>query len=72
MKTSELRELTIKELEEQIENEKAFLSKQKLNHAVSPLDNPLKLKESRRNVARLITVLREKQLEEEKTNSTAQ
>ena len=64
MKASELKELTIKELEERIENEQSLLSKQKLNHAVSPLDNPLKIKETRRNVARLMTVLRQKQLTE--------
>lgn len=66
MKASELRELTIKEIEEQIENEESFLTKQRLNHAVSPLDNPMKLKEMRRNVARLKTILRQKQLEENK------
>lgn len=66
MKASELRELTIKEIKEQIENEESFLTKQQLNHAVSPLDNPMKLKEMRRNVARLKTVLRQKQLEENK------
>ena len=65
MKASELRELTIKELEEQLENEKSFLVKQKLNHAVSQLDNPLKIKETRRNVARLETILREKELNED-------
>lgn len=65
MKATELRELTVKEILEQLENEKSFLAKQRLNHAVSPLDNPLKLKEARRNVARLMTVLREKQLKEE-------
>ena len=65
MKAPELRELTIKELEEQLENERNFLTKQRLNHAVSPLDNPLKLKEARKNVARLLTILREKQLKEE-------
>lgn len=66
MKAPELRELTIKEIEEQIENESTFLTKQRLNHAVSPLDNPMKLQEMRRNIARLKTVLREKQLEENK------
>ena len=65
MKASELRELTVKEIEEQIENEQSFLIKQRLNHAVSPLDNPMKLQETRRNIARLKTVLREKQLNEE-------
>lgn len=65
MKASELRELTVKEIEEQIENEQSFMIKQRLNHAVSPLDNPMKLQETRRNIARLKTVLREKQLNEE-------
>lgn len=65
MKASELRELTIKELEEQLENEKSFLVKQRLNHAVSQLDNPMKIQETRKNVARLSTILREKQLKED-------
>lgn len=65
MKASELREKTKKELEEQLDNEKNYLLKQRLNHAVSPLDNPLKLKEARKNIARLNTILREKQLNEE-------
>jgi large subunit ribosomal protein L29 len=65
MKAPELRELTVKEISEQIDNEKSFLAKQRLNHAVSPLDNPQKIKEARRKVARLMTILREKQLKEE-------
>jgi large subunit ribosomal protein L29 len=65
MKAPELRELTVKELLEQVDNEKSFLAKQRLNHAVSPLDNPQKIKEARRKVARLMTILREKQLKEE-------
>ncbi len=65
MKASEVRELSLKEIEEKIENEQELLIKQRLNHAVSPLDNPLKLKETRRNVARLKTILREKELNED-------
>ncbi len=64
MKASEIRELTLQELEERIETEKNLLIKQKLNHAISPLDNPLKIKEARRNVARMMTVLAEKQKSE--------
>ena len=64
MKASELKELTIKEIEEKIENEESLLTKQKLNHTVSPLDNPLKIKETRRNIARMKTVLRQKQITE--------
>lgn len=65
MKALELRELTVKEIEEKIENEESFLAKQQLNHAVSQLDNPMKLKEARKSIARLKTVLREKQLKED-------
>ena len=63
MKTSEIRELSVKEIEERIENENNFLFRQHLNHAISPLDNPLKLRESRRNIARLNTILNQKKSE---------
>ena len=69
MKAAELKELTLKELQERIENEESFLIKQKLNHAVSPLDNPQKIKETRRNVARLKTVLTEKLKQESSKDS---
>ncbi len=65
MNASELRELTVKEILEKIDTEKTFLVKQRLNHAVSQLDNPLKLKIARKNIARLLTVLREKELKEQ-------
>ena len=64
MKATELRELSLKELEEKIDNEKSLLAKQKLNHAISPLDNPQKIKETRRNIARLTTVFHQKQITE--------
>jgi large subunit ribosomal protein L29 len=63
MKTSEIRELTAKEIEERIENEKSLIFRQKMNHAISPLDNPMKIRETRRNIARLETLLRQKQKE---------
>ena len=63
MKTSEIRELSAKEIEERIDNEKALIFKQKMNHAISPLDNPMKIRETRRNIARLETILRQKQNE---------
>lgn len=64
MKNSEIKELTTKELEERIDTEKAHLTRLKLNHAVSPLDNPLKIKEARKNVARMKTELRKRELNE--------
>ncbi len=62
MKTKEIRELTDKELVERIDNESSYLQKLKLNHAISPLDNPNKIKEARRNIARLKTELHQRQL----------
>ena len=64
MKSSEIKELTTKELEERIDTEKTHLTRLKLNHAVSPLDNPLKIKETRKNIARLKTELRKRELNE--------
>jgi len=63
MKTTEIRELSVKEIEERIENEKNLIFRQRMNHAISPLDNPMKIKETRRNIARLETILRQKQNE---------
>jgi large subunit ribosomal protein L29 len=64
MKTSEIKELTTKEIVERIDIEKENLVRLRLNHAVSPLDNPLKLKETKKNIARLKTILRQRELSE--------
>ena len=55
MKQSEIIELTDNELQERLDNEKDYLARLRLNHAISPLDNPNKIVVARRNVARLIT-----------------
>lgn len=64
MKTSEIKEMTINEIIEKIETESAELVRLELNHSISPLENPLQIKDLRRNVARLQTILRQKQLTE--------
>ena len=64
MKTSEIKELTTKEIEERVEIERTFLVRQKMNHAVSPLDNPLKITATRKIIARLLTELRKRELNE--------
>lgn len=70
MKYSEILELSDQELKERLDNEKDYLSRLRLNHAISPLDNPNKIVQSRRDVARLTTELnrrkREVQSESEK------
>jgi len=63
MKNPEIKELTTKELIEKVEDEKSLLVRMKLNHTISPLDNPNKIGESRRLIARLNTELRKRELE---------
>ena len=62
MKTSEIKDLTTEEIREKIETEKAALNKMKMNHAVSPLENPMLIRLTRRNIARLMTELRKREL----------
>ena len=62
MKTSEIKDLTTDEIREKIETEKAALTKMKMNHAVSPLENPMLIRTTRRNIARLMTELRKLEL----------
>ena len=53
-------ELTTPELIERLEEERKLLTKLKLNHAVSPLENSNKIKAFRRTIARLKTELRKR------------
>ena len=58
MKYSEIKELTTKEIKELVSEEEVVLTKLKIAHTVSPIDNPMKIKHNRRNVARLKTELK--------------
>lgn len=53
MKQSEIKELTTEEVVERIEVETSTVQKLKMMHVVSPLENPLTIRDARRNVARL-------------------
>ena len=64
MKTSEIKELTSKEIVERLQVEKENLVRLKMNHAVSPLDNPMVIKISKQTIARLKTILQERELNE--------
>ncbi len=63
MKQNVINELSNDDLLERLEEEEKQLSKLKLNHAVSPLENPNKIVDYRRTVARLKTEIRKRQLE---------
>ena len=62
MKTAEIRELSTADLVERIEAEVANYSQMVLNHSISPLDNPAQIKQLRRTIARMKTILREREL----------
>ena len=55
----------MQELQERLESEETLMVRMKMNHAVSPLDNPNKIVETRRNIARLKTELRARQIQEQ-------
>ena len=60
-----LKELSDKELQERLEAEQMQLVKIKINHAVSPLENLNVISEARKNVARINTEIRMRQLKAE-------
>lgn len=55
MENAVIRELSGEELEDKLAEERLKLAKMKMNHAVSPAENPQELKHSRRLIARLMT-----------------
>ena len=63
MKYSELKELTTQELQEKLVEEKGSLQKSKMAHSISPLENPLSIRESRRSIARISYELRKREIE---------
>lgn len=64
MEQEVIRELGTAELTERLEDEKKQLVKLRLNHAVSPLENPNKIKAYKKSIARMETELRRRQIEE--------
>ena len=62
MKIKELRELETKELAERLDAEVAKYNQMKLNHAITPMEKPSEIKATRRDIARMKTILREREL----------
>jgi large subunit ribosomal protein L29 len=61
MKIKEVNELADKDLREKLELAEAALHQMKLNHSISPLENPSQIKAARRDIARMKTVLRQRE-----------
>ena len=62
MKIKEIKELDAKALAEKLENTQAQLRQMKLNHSVTPLENPSQIRSTRRDIARMKTVIRQREL----------
>jgi len=62
MKSAEIRKLKVEEIKEKIRGEKESLQKMKFAHAISPIENPMKIRETKKLIARLYTEVRNKEL----------
>ena len=67
MKNSVIKDLSTPELLEKIQEERAQYQKMKMNHAISTMENPMKITYTRKTIARLETEYRRRQLEELKS-----
>ena len=59
MKASELRELTTEELNAKLKDLKAELFNLRFQHAVNQLENPMRISAVKKDIARILTILRQ-------------
>ncbi|MFA6730040.1 MAG: 50S ribosomal protein L29 [Eubacteriales bacterium] len=64
MTISDIRAMSSTELTKKLKEEKEELFNLRFQHSINQLDNPMKLAETKKEIARILTVLREKQLRE--------
>ncbi len=62
MKLQEIKELSDKDLEEMLDTEKLSLNQLVISHSITPLDNPSMLKEKRKDIARINTEIRAREI----------
>jgi len=62
MKIAEIRELPDKELHERLDAERNAYDQLVINHSVTPLDNPMEIMKKRREIARMLTEIRQREL----------
>ncbi len=66
MKSAEIKDMSVQDLQERIAAEKANLTQLKVQHAVSPVENPSLIKKSRRDIARMLITTMERNLRKER------
>lgn len=64
MKANEVRKMSSEELESKLLDLKKDLFMLRMQHATNQLDNPIKIAEVRRDIARVKTIIRQQQLEQ--------
>jgi large subunit ribosomal protein L29 len=62
MKKEEIKELGTQDLKDRLEQARKDYLQQKINHAISPIDNPAKITHDRKMIARMKTELRQREL----------
>ena len=63
MKQAEIKQLSVAELQEKLSDTKKSYADLKMAHAISPLDNPIQLRNVRRAVARIATELTKREIQ---------
>jgi large subunit ribosomal protein L29 len=58
----ELKDLTVQELQDKLQEERSTLTRLRFNHTVSPIENPMQLRSTRKGLARILTELRKREL----------
>lgn len=61
-KGTELKDLTVQELQDKLQEERNGLTRLRFNHTVSPVESPVQLRHKRKDVARILTELRQREL----------
>ncbi len=61
-RSTDIKELTLVELQDKLQDSRGTLNKLRFNHAVSPIDSPMQLRSKKKEVARILTELRKREL----------
>ena len=61
-KGMDLKDLTLQELQDKLQEERSALTRMRFDHAVSPVESPADLRKKRKDVARVLTELRAREL----------
>ena len=65
-KQEPIKDMSTADLNDRLDQARTQLVKMRLNHAVSPLDNPNQIRATRKDIARYLTELRRRELEGKK------